>query len=91
MTSEEGRIEVTIAIFEQVIKDRNPSYLVPVDCETALEALREKAAREKGCEYCCDVCDDIPYPECSDRFCRKCGRELPANKLWGNNKPKEAR
>lgn len=46
----------------------------------ALAALREKAERDKGCEYCNSLIayKGFPYREDGEEihFCKKCGRKL---------------
>ena len=55
-------MENSIYDFEISLKNNNPAYITRGDCELAIEALKEKAEMEKGCEWC----DDHNYKQPSD-------------------------
>jgi hypothetical protein len=53
-------IEQAIAIFERVMRLRDPVLLTPECCEIALEAFREKAVAANYCPNCGAKMEDKP-------------------------------
>lgn len=84
-------MENSIYDFEISLKNNNPAYITRGDCELAIEALKEKAEREKAQETCpckndlkaCCTCVSMYCYECINKseyvmgsFCSCCGRKL---------------
>ena len=79
-----NEIECAITNFEEFLEaDIGQGDLHMCSAETALTALREKAERSKGCEYCDDnfkfwqtqISGELP----NVRYCPMCGREMEDN------------
>jgi hypothetical protein len=77
--------EQAIAYLEECIQRQNAwcDYTGVKEMRLAIEALREKAVRSKGCEYCDDnfkfwqtqISGELP----NVRYCPMCGRKLDHN------------
>ena len=68
-----SEIENSIYNFKIALEKNNPDYIMRGDCQIALEALKEKAEREKGCWYC-----NSDYVLIGDgiKYCINCGKCL---------------
>ncbi len=71
-------IEQAIAIFERVMRLRDPALLTPECCEIALEALRGQAERE-GCVWCKEDNKVFHDGQHFRFFCSYCGKRLEVN------------
>jgi hypothetical protein len=69
-----NEIEYAITNFEEFLEaDIGQGDLHMCSAEIALAALREKAEREKGCEYCKPRCHNCKH-DVYDGFCRYYGK-----------------
>lgn len=72
----EQAIKLFSGILENKGQIKNLRYINPKHIECAIEALREKAEREKGCAFCNTGAHRILQ---NALYCPRCGKRLEVN------------